>query len=742
MHSASRQNSETMSEELGAELTAAPARRRTPSLVSFTPGLPVSEEFTAYWLSQATLRLRRELCWLWAGNVRTAWEPGGPLTDGVSEVLQRNHREPQKQEFFLTDETARYLTDEICLPVPLPRESPPLGSFEWLARELQLEPAEVFCVALVLAAARDEATAEVVAALHGGGRLTFVTLGLVQRLWDEPAAISALNSASHPLFRTGILRPLETSVSLDWRTPLMIPPMVAGALEQHDAVPHGLEQLRSAASDPMTLAGEEVPAQLAMLAVRMQQRPAETTLVTLRRALTSESVSGQRIRAMLTDLAQLSGRGLYMLAPSAQNLSPGDLQSLATVCWLRNADLLMPSAPGPAPLHDGAVPFHLPFSGVPIHVFVPAEESTVRANCPVLPPLEIAAFDYEQRLKCWQDALSGIPGVSPEMVQQCAFRFRIGSSTIEEVASSLRRSRKPVTAEQLCTACLQQVQLDFGSLARRVSPRFDGHELVLPPDQHRQFEELVGAMRSLSEVHARWGTGKVWQECGISALFAGPSGTGKTMAAEVLSARLKLPMYHIDLSQVVNKYIGETEKNLRRLFDAAEQADVLLFFDEADALFGQRTQVKTAHDRYANLEVSYLLQRMESFRGLAILATNRRKDLDDAFLRRLRFIIEFPSPEQAERRRIWEQCIPLRVDASDLDLEFLSRQFAVTGGHIRSIVLYACLQAAATASSESTPTLTMPAVMLAVQREYQKLGRVVTREQFGPWQHCVSWTDR
>jgi SpoVK/Ycf46/Vps4 family AAA+-type ATPase len=237
-------------------------------------------------------------------------------------------------------------------------------------------------------------------------------------------------------------------------------------------------------------------------------------------------------------------------------------------------------------------------------------------------------------------------------------------------------------------------------------------------------------MRTLSRVHARWGTGRVWDEAGISALFAGAPGTGKTMAAEVLAARLGLPMFRVDLSQVVNKYIGETEKNLRRLFDSMEESDSLLFFDEAESLFGQRIQARNANDRFANMEISYLLQRMERFRGVAILATNRRKDLDEAFLRRLRFVMEFPLPDAPERKRIWQTGIPPEVDASGLDFDFLARQYALSGGHIRSIVLHACLQSAGRSSERK---LSMETVMLSVKREYQKLDRTLTREQCGRW---------
>jgi SpoVK/Ycf46/Vps4 family AAA+-type ATPase len=231
-------------------------------------------------------------------------------------------------------------------------------------------------------------------------------------------------------------------------------------------------------------------------------------------------------------------------------------------------------------------------------------------------------------------------------------------------------------------------------------------------------------------VHYEWGTERVWNESGLSALFSGPPGTGKTMAAEVIAAELNLPLYRIDLSQVVNKYIGETEKNLRRLFDMAESSDVILFFDEADSLFGKRTEVKDAHDRYANLEVSYLLERMERFKGLAILATNRKKDLDEAFLRRLRFLIDFPLPGAAERLRIWQQVIPAGVDARGLDLVFLAQRFPLSGGHIRSIIFHACLQSAQPSGPRS---LDMEAVISAVKREHDKLDRNISLEQYGAY---------
>jgi SpoVK/Ycf46/Vps4 family AAA+-type ATPase len=219
---------------------------------------------------------------------------------------------------------------------------------------------------------------------------------------------------------------------------------------------------------------------------------------------------------------------------------------------------------------------------------------------------------------------------------------------------------------------------------------------------------------------------------GISALFAGVSGTGKTMAAEVIANELRLNLYRIDLSQVVNKYIGETEKNLRRLFDAAEDGGAILFFDEADALFGKRSEVKDSHDRYANIEINYLLQRMESYRGLAILATNLKSALDPAFLRRLRFVVNFQFPSAADRRRLWSkafmqheaaQNLP-RPPLGDLDYDRLAT-LNLTGGHIHNVALNAAFMAAASGTS-----VTMPLILDAARTEYRKLDRPINEAEF------------
>jgi SpoVK/Ycf46/Vps4 family AAA+-type ATPase len=211
---------------------------------------------------------------------------------------------------------------------------------------------------------------------------------------------------------------------------------------------------------------------------------------------------------------------------------------------------------------------------------------------------------------------------------------------------------------------------------------------------------------------------------GISALFAGETGTGKTMAAEVIANDLRLNLYRIDLSAVVSKYIGETEKNLRRLFDAAEDGGAILFFDEADALFGKRSEVKDSHDRYANIEINYLLQRMEAYSGLAILATNVKSALDQAFMRRLRFVVNFPFPSVAERKGIWQKVFPPQAPVKDLDADRLAR-LNLTGGNIACVALNAAFNAA-----QAGVPVTMPLILEAARTELRKLGRVINELEF------------
>ncbi|MEV4442586.1 ATP-binding protein [Streptomyces sp. NPDC049577] len=289
---------------------------------------------------------------------------------------------------------------------------------------------------------------------------------------------------------------------------------------------------------------------------------------------------------------------------------------------------------------------------------------------------------------------------------------------------------RPVSPDDLRSAVREQNGAGLARLARRVEPGVGWDDLVLPPPTHRRLRELAVRARHREQVLGQWrmrpggGRGR-----GVIALFAGGSGTGKTMSAEVVAADLGMDLYVVDLSTVVDKYVGETEKNLERIFTEASAVNAVLLFDEADAIFGKRSEVKDAHDRHANIESAYLLQRMESFDGIAVLTTNLRANLDEAFTRRLDVVAEFPVPDAAQRLALWERCLGDRLPrAEDLDLRFCADRFELAGGSIR-----ACAVTAAYLAAESGGPLTMRQLVTAVVREYRKLGRLVLESEFGPW---------
>jgi hypothetical protein len=446
---------------------------------------------------------------------------------------------------------------------------------------------------------------------------------------------------------------------------------------------------------------------------------------------------GAQLEDWVATLARRAGRGVARLL--SETISERDLRAVATVCWMRGLDLLLPEHW--CELNENKDDLYglthlLP---IPVRCYLRITERRLQSSRFVTPPLVVERLNFTQRVQRLTRGLGSHGAGLHTAIEECARRFRLEDKMIDAVTRTVTGAGFKPDAASLIDACRSEAAQHMGNLAQIVTPRFSAEELVLPVAQARQFDELIHAMNTLTQVHYHWGTARAWNESGLSALFCGNPGTGKTMAAEALSSALDLPMYRIDLSQVINKYIGETEKNLQRIFDAAELSDCILFFDEADALFGKRTEVKDAHDRFANVEISYLLERMERFKGLAILATNRRKDLDEAFMRRLRFVIEFPMPAVAERQRIWRQVFPAAVDVSGLDLDYLAKQFQLSGGHIRSIAFNACLQAANVESdgNELHRSIGMPHVLLAVKRELEKMNRTASEELFGVYGKTV-----
>lgn len=322
----------------------------------------------------------------------------------------------------------------------------------------------------------------------------------------------------------------------------------------------------------------------------------------------------------------------------------------------------------------------------------------------------------------WQRSLSN--QMPSDQVQTLVSQFNLSTATIRNVCSSVKKS----DFSTLWEACRMQARPRLDELAQRIEPQADWEDLVLPEAQTLILKEAAAHVRQRSTVYEQWGFGaKGSRGLGISALFAGASGTGKTLAAEVLARELQLDLYRVDLSSVVSKYIGETEKNLRRVFDAAEDGGVILLFDEADALFGKRSEVKDSRDRYANIEVSYLLQRMECYPGLAVLTTNLKSSLDPAFLRRIRFVVQFPFPDSTQRAEIWRRIFPSTTPTQELDALKLAK-LNIAGGNIRNIALNAAFLAA-----DMGEPVQMKHLLQAAKTEYAKLEKNLTESEVAEW---------
>jgi hypothetical protein len=355
------------------------------------------------------------------------------------------------------------------------------------------------------------------------------------------------------------------------------------------------------------------------------------------------------------------------------------------------------------------------------------------------PPLVLDAPvpDEAQRHALWVSALDGAApaGFDPAAATRA---FRLGPEQVVRAARAAHLAAvaagRDLEQPDIAAGARAQNAAGLERLARRVAPASGWDDLILPRNTELQLREIAARARHRDRVVGEWRMGHAAARGrGVTALFAGDSGTGKTLSAEVLAGDLGLDLYVIDLSTVIDKYIGETEKNLDRIFTEADGVNGVLLFDEADALFGKRSEVKDARDRYANVEVAYLLQRMERFDGIAILTTNLRANVDEAFTRRLDAIVDFPLPEEPDRLRLWERNLPARVPREgELDLAFLARQFRVSGGNIRNV----CVSAAYFAAAGDRP-IAMADLIRATEREYRKLGRLTVEAEFGPYMHLL-----
>ncbi|CAN5844835.1 ATP-binding protein [soil metagenome] len=455
-------------------------------------------------------------------------------------------------------------------------------------------------------------------------------------------------------------------------------------------------------------------------------------------------------RAITADACARLGLNLYSMAAQFLPTDPHELEALVRL-WEREASLSRAALlldcdeldASDAPRTQTVMRLIERVGGV---LIITGRERRRMHSRPII-SLEVAKPSSAEQRMLWQDALGATAPNLNGQVDKLIAQFSLSAPAIYTAAFAVtdrlakvqqdagdRQEENPTSLasvqiqNQLWDACRVQSRPRLDDLAQRVTSQASWEELVLPEMQLQTLHEIGAHVRQRATVYEQWGfAAKGARGLGISALFTGNSGTGKTLAAEVLANELRIDLYRIDLSQVVSKYIGETEKNLRRVFDAAEEGSAMLLFDEADALFGKRSEVKDSHDRYANIEVSYLLQRMEAYRGLAILTTNMKNALDPAFLRRIRFIVHFPFPDAAQRAEIWRRIFPAATPIEHLDATRLAR-LNVAGGNIRNIALNGAFLAA-----DAGEPVRMVHLLRAAQIEYAKLEKPLTENEIGGW---------
>ncbi|MDE2628853.1 MAG: ATP-binding protein [Burkholderiales bacterium] len=591
-----------------------------------------------------------------------------------------------------------------------------------LAQRFGMSPFERDTLLLCAAAELDPEIGALFAAAQGQASRSIPTFALAMRALDEPAwdALSPQRPLRHMHF---------IEISQPGATPL-----TASALRIDERILNYLKGLNLI--DERLLALVVEPAPSAQPLSHSQQAVADGVLQHLRRAAGTEALpviqllgaDGASKLAVAGEVCAAVERRLYRLPLASLPAQRAEIENLARL-WQRESALLPVALYLDADPLDGAsaetvAAFHafvarelgLLFIGVRD---APAQTATASHAVEVRKPTPAEQHD------AWRGAL---PSAWPaDEAGRCARllagQFDLGLSDIRQAAAPTGEPATDLnTVWDRCRA-LTRPRLD--ALAQRIEPKATWDDLVLADESMQLLRQIVAQVRGRYQVFQDWGyANKMTRGLGLSALFAGESGTGKTMAAEVVANELRLHLYRIDLSAVVSKYIGETEKNLRRLFDAAEQGGAILFFDEADALFGKRSEVKDSHDRYANIEINYLLQRMEAFSGLAILATNMKSALDAAFMRRLRFVVRFPFPGPAERKLIWQKSWPPEVPREALDYDRLART-GVSGGNVHSIALNAAFMAAQRGSA-----VTMPLLLSALRTELRKLDKPVNEAEW------------
>jgi hypothetical protein len=599
---------------------------------------------------------------------------------------------------------------------------PEASALELLCAAFHLSTFERDLILLCAGLELDGSMAGRCALAHGESRKTYPTFGLALAAFGN-AHWSAL-SASAPLRRWRLIE-VGTGDSLV-SSPLRIDERVLHFLTGVDV----LDERLSALVEYWPAAGA-LPASHGLVANAIAKlwREADLSQELPLVQLTGPDDSGRRHVA--AQCCETLGLQLYRMRNSDLPASAAERERLARL-WerealLRHGALLIDADATEAP---DIVRTLAPFLGV-VHgpVFVSRAEP-LRPDRRKIVRFDVRKPSASERGTLWRSMLGeAAPRLNGEL-DVVVSQFDLALQGIHAAAAELSASAgdKSAIGPALWEACRAQARPSMDDLAQRLEPAATWDDLVLPEAERSVLREIAMHVRQRFKVYESWGFARRNSRgLGISALFAGASGTGKTLAAEVLAAELRLDLYRIDLSSIVSKYIGETEKNLRRVFDAAEEGGAILLFDEADALFGKRSEVKDSHDRYANIEVSYLLQRMEAYRGLAILTSNLKDALDTAFLRRLRFVVQFPFPDATQRAAIWRRMFPPGTPVEGLDVTALAR-LNVAGGNIRNIALNAAFRAA-----EADEPVRMAHLLDAARSEYAKLERPLSANESQGW---------
>lgn len=561
------------------------------------------------------------------------------------------------------------------------------------------------CELMLLCAAVEllPAMGELCALLQKDPLATFPTIALGMAALEDPAWISVTPEA--PLRRFGLVE-LQDGPSLA-KSRLRIPERVLHYLCGVELLDPGLSVIQRA-----TATSTLVPSQLRSVdcAVRLIQN-SEGSIPPIQ-------FIGPNAQSVAFTAAEGLNLSLYTI--EASDLPP-DLPAFIST-WTREALLLSAVLLVNVEEPEFASRVSVLAARARFPLFIASNEK--------LPIQRTTAIDVSPAEACevadlWRAALGPAGEQLNGKLETLSKHFQLGSDAIQHAANAALQSDRDL-ADALWSECRMQSRQRLDELAHRIESRFGWDDIVLPDAHLSTLREIVNHVRQRAKVYDTWGfADRSSRGLGISALFCGPSGTGKTLAAEVIAGALDLDLYRIDLSGIVSKYLGETEKNLSRIFAAAEGSGAVLLFDEADAIFGKRTEVKDSHDRYANIEVGYLLQRMEAYQGLVILTSNLKNSLDPAFLRRIRFMLQFPFPEAEERQRIWERAFPDATPRAELDIEQLA-QLAVAGGNIRNIAINAAFLAAGDDKS-----VCMDHLIQAARTEFAKLERPMPELQIG-----------